>query len=53
VVVELTPKGEEIFRKCFPAIFAQAVEYFDAALKPAERHQLVKLLEKLAGPMDF
>jgi hypothetical protein len=29
------------------------VEYFDAHLKPAERMQLVELLEKLAGPMDF
>ncbi len=53
VVVALTPKGQALFRQCFPSVFALAVEYFDAHLKPAERMQLVELLEKLAGPMDF
>ena len=53
VMVALTPKGQALFRECFPAIFALAVGYFDAKLAPAERMRLVKLLEKLAGPMDF
>ena len=53
VMVALTPKGRALYRKCFPAIFGRAVEYFDAALKPAERMQLLTLLEKLAGPLDF
>ena len=52
VMVALTPKGRALYRKCFPAIFGRAVEYFDAALKPAERMQLLTLLEKLAGPLD-
>ena len=53
VSVDLTAKGRTLFHKCFPAIFALAVEYFDARLKPAERMRLVKLLEKLTGPMNF
>lgn len=53
VMVALTLKGQALFRECFPAIFALAVGYFDAKLEPAERMRLVKLLEKLAGPMDF
>lgn len=53
VTVALTARGRAVFAKCFPAIFALAVEYFDARLTPAERARLVGLLEKLTGPMDF
>ena len=53
VMVALTPKGRALYRKCFPAIFGRAVDYFDGALKPTERMRLLTLLEKLAGPLDF
>ena len=53
VMVALTPKGRSLYRKCFPAIFARAVDYFDATLKPHERMRLLALLEKLVGPLDF
>ena len=53
VMVALTPKGRALYRKCFPAIFGRAVDYFDGAFKPTERMRLLTLLEKLAGPLDF
>jgi DNA-binding MarR family transcriptional regulator len=53
VIVALTPNGQALFRKCYPAILAEAVRYFDAGLGAAERKQLRSLLEKLIRPMDY
>jgi DNA-binding MarR family transcriptional regulator len=53
VNVGLTPRGRALFKKCYPAILGEAVRYFDAGLKPAERKALRRLLEKLIRPMDY
>jgi DNA-binding MarR family transcriptional regulator len=53
VIVALTPKGRALFRKCFPAIFNEAVRYFDKGLSKQERDQLAELLERFVPPMHF
>jgi DNA-binding MarR family transcriptional regulator len=53
VVVGLTPKGQALFRKCYPAILGEAVRYFDAGLAPAECKELRRMLERLVRPMDY
>ena len=53
VVVALTPKGKALFRQCYPAIFDEAVRYFDKGLSKHERNQLARLLEQFVPPMHF
>lgn len=53
VIVALTSKGKALFRHCFPAIFNEAVGYFDKGLSAQERMHVVQLLERLVPPMHF
>lgn len=53
VTVALTPSGKDLFRKCYPAIFNEAVRYFDKGLSRQERKSLMRLLERFVPPMHF
>jgi len=53
VTVALTPKGNSLFRQCYPAIINEAVRYFDKGLTSQERKYLAQLLERLVRPMHY
>lgn len=53
VTVALTAKGKALFGECYPAIFNEAVRYFDKGLSRQERKKLMRLLERFVPPMHF
>lgn len=48
VTVELTAKGRQIFRRCYPAILGDVFEFLSGRLSKKEMAKLQDLLQKLA-----
>jgi DNA-binding MarR family transcriptional regulator len=46
-IVRLTPEGDRLFRRVFPALIQLQKRYFERALNPDEMHTLRALLLKL------
>ncbi len=49
VVTALTPEGERLFERAYPAQHDYVARAFDAILSPAEQRQLASLLTRLAA----
>jgi DNA-binding MarR family transcriptional regulator len=51
-IVRLTPDGEAVFRKVFPALVAVQKPFFEGALTPSEMRTLGTLLLKLRNSFE-